>query len=81
MQTYNETSGYSCETQLLVTLHDFMKAYDAGLQTDDCKAYDTVPHTKLLSKIDSHGIRRSINSWLNMFLTHRKKPQILFTGM
>ena len=24
-------SGYSCETQLLVTLHDSMKAYDAGL--------------------------------------------------
>ena len=24
-------SGYACETQLLVTLHDCMKAYDAGL--------------------------------------------------
>jgi hypothetical protein len=24
-------SGYSCETELLVTLHDFMKSYDAGL--------------------------------------------------
>jgi hypothetical protein len=56
MQTYNETSGYSCETQLLVTLHDFMKAYDAGLQTDVAildfsKAFDTVPHKKLLLKM------------------------------
>ena len=46
-------SGYSCETQLLVTLNDFMKAYDAGLQTDIAildfsKAFDTVPHKKLL---------------------------------
>jgi hypothetical protein len=48
-------SGHSCETQLLVTLHDFIKAYDAGLQTDVAildfsKAFDTVPHKSLLSK-------------------------------
>ena len=54
-------SDYSCETQLLVTLHDFMKAYDAGLQTDVAildfsKAFDTVPHKKLLSKMDLYGI-------------------------
>ena len=60
-------SGYSCETQLIVTLHDFMKAYDAGLQTDVAildfsKAFDTVPHTKILSKMDSYGIRGSINN-------------------
>ena len=55
-------SGYSCVTQLLVTLHDFMKAYDAGLQTDVAildfsKAFHTVPHNKLLLKMDSYGIR------------------------
>ena len=43
-------SGYSCETQLLVTLHDFMKSYDAGLETDVAildfsKAFDTLPLT------------------------------------
>jgi hypothetical protein len=43
-------SGYSCETQLLVTLHDFMKSYDAGLETDIAildfsKAFDTLPLT------------------------------------
>jgi hypothetical protein len=43
-------SGYSCEIQLLVTLHDFMKSYDDGLQTDVAipdfsKAFDTVPVT------------------------------------
>jgi hypothetical protein len=42
--------GYSCET-----LHDFMKSYDAGLQTDVAildfsKAFGTVPHNKLLHK-------------------------------
>jgi len=75
-------SGYSCETQVLVTLHDFMKAYDAGLQTDVAildfsKAFDTVPHKKLLSKMDSYGIRGPINNWLNMFLTHRKMKAVV----
>ena len=75
-------SGYSCETKLLVTLHDFMKAYDDGLQTDVAildfsKAFDTVPHKKLLSKMDSYGIRGPLNNWLNMFLTHRKMKAVV----
>jgi hypothetical protein len=69
-------SGYSCETQLLVTLHDFMKSYDAGLQIDVAildfsKAFDTVPHNKLLHKLDDYGLRGSINRWLEMILTQR----------
>ena len=69
-------SGYSCETQLLVTMNDFMKADDAGLQTDIVtldlsKAFDTVPHKKLLLKMGAYGIRGPIN-WLKMFLTNRK---------
>ena len=59
-----------------------MKAYDAGLQTDVAildfpKAFDTVPHKKLLSKMDSYGIRGSINNLLNMFLMHRKMKAVV----
>ncbi|VDI11554.1 Hypothetical predicted protein [Mytilus galloprovincialis] len=75
-------SGYSCETQLLVTLHDFVKAFDAGLQTDIAildfsKAFDTVPHNKLLSKMGEYGIRGQLNNWLNMFLTQRKMKVVV----
>lgn len=75
-------SGYSCETQLLVTLKDFMKAFDAGLQTDIAildfsKAFDTVPHNKLLSKMEEYGIRGPLNNWLNMFLTQRKMKVVV----
>ena len=75
-------SGYSCETQLSVTLHDFMKSYDAGLQTDVAildfsKAFDTVPHNKLLHKLDDYGVRGSINRWLEMFLTQRKMKVVI----
>jgi hypothetical protein len=59
-----------------------MKAYDAGLQTDVAildfsKAFDTVPHKKLLSKKDLYGIRGPINNWLNMFLMHRKMKAVV----
>ena len=75
-------SGYSCETQLLFALHDFMKSYDAGLHTDVAilvfsKAFDTVPHTKLLHKLDNYGVRGSINRWLEMFLTQRKMKVVI----
>ncbi|VDI34940.1 Hypothetical predicted protein, partial [Mytilus galloprovincialis] len=75
-------SGYSCETLLLVTFHDFMKAFDAGLQTDIAildfsKAFDTVPHNKLSSKMGEYGIRGQLNNWLNMFLTQRKMKVVV----
>ena len=75
-------SGYSCETQLLITINDFMKAFDAGHQIDVAildfsKAFDTVPHKKLLSKMEAYGIRGDINNWLNMFLTQRKMKVVV----
>ena len=49
-------SGYSTETQLLVTMHDLLQANDARVQVDIAildfsKAIDTVPHDKLLHKL------------------------------
>ena len=49
-------SGFYCETQLLITLNDFLKANDQGQQTDIIildfsKAFDTVPHEELLYKL------------------------------
>ena len=59
-----------------------MKAFDAGLQTDIAildfsKAFDTVPHNKLLSKMEEYGIRGPLNNWLNMFLTQRKMKVVV----
>jgi hypothetical protein len=67
-------SGFSCETQLLTTVNDFLKEHDQNNQVnvailDFSKAFDTVPHNKLLLKIHQYGIQGSIHSWITNFLT------------
>jgi hypothetical protein len=52
-------SGYSCETQLVVTIHDMLQSFDKGKQVDIVildfsKAFDTVPHDRLLHQIDQY---------------------------
>ena len=69
--------GYSCETQLVTTVHDLLGKFDVGAQIDIgildfSKAFDTVPHQKLLHKMRQYGVDGNINAWLCDFLTNRK---------
>ena len=75
-------SGYSCETQLLITLEDLLKYNDNGEQTDIIildfsKAFDTVPHDELLLKLSNYGVSGNIHSWLKNFLTTRKMQVVV----
>ena len=59
-----------------------MKEYDKGNQTDVAildfsKAFDTVPHKKLLHKLEQYGIEGSILAWLKDFLTNRKMKTVV----
>ena len=70
-------SGYSCETQLIVTAHDFLGYFEQNKQVDTVildfsKTFDTVPHQKLLHKLDAYGIRGPMLNWIASFLTQRK---------
>ena len=73
---YRIRSGYLTETQLLVTMHDLLQASDARVQVDIAildfsKALDTVPHDKLLHKLETYGIKGSLHKWLSSFLQER----------
>ena len=68
-------SGYSCETQLLVTLDELLHFNDKGLQRDIAildfsKAFDTVPHEELC-KLESYGITGSLHEWLRTLYASR----------
>ena len=69
-------SGYSCETQLVVTAHDLMSNYDQNRRVDTVSldfsnALDTVPHRKLLHKLEAYGVRGPIHNSITNFLTQR----------
>ena len=75
-------SGFSCETQLAVTLDELTRNHDKGFQTDVAildfsKAFDTVPHDKLLHKLEAYGIRGSLLDWVRNFLTGRKMKVVV----
>ena len=40
---------------------------------DFAKAFDTIPHRRLLGKLDSYGIRGSILNWIIVFLIERRQ--------
>ena len=72
-------SGRSCETQLITTFQDIAELYDKkGSQIDIAvlnfsKAFDTVPHDCLLSKLKHYGIDKNIWQWISNFLKNRKQ--------
>ena len=71
-------SGLSCESQLIETVHDWMMAVDNKTQTDAilldfAKAFDKVPHKRLLSKLTSYGITGNTHNWITYFLSNRKQ--------
>jgi hypothetical protein len=77
-------SGHSCETQLLITLHDIMQMYDSKSKKqvdiiilDFSKAFDTVPHDRLLHKLDYLGINGRLNNWIRAFLTNRSQQVVV----
>ena len=67
---------FSCETQLLVTIQDLLKFREEKTQIDIAvldfsKAFDTVPHKRLLKKLNHYGIRGPVLGWIRAFLEDR----------
>ena len=72
----------SCFTNLLVSHDKWTAALDAGLSVDTIyldysKAFDSVPHLHLLSKLQAYGIQGNLLKWIKNFLIGRQQKVIL----
>ena len=75
-------SGRSCTTQLLNVLDIWTEVLDEGgcvdvIYMDFQKAFDTVPHRRLILKVEAHGIRGRVLGWLTDFLANREQRVVV----
>ena len=71
-----------CETQLLTLVHELASNMDKGSRTDliildFAKAFDKVPHERLLRKLSHYGIRGQTLSWIRAFLSNRSQRVVV----
>ena len=74
--------GRSCVTQLLTFLHDLGASLDAGneidvIYLDFSKAFDSVPHGKLLHKLSLFGIQGPLRAWFTDYLNSRSQRVVI----
>ena len=69
-------SGRSTITQLIVTLNEWLYSLDNDSPIDAAymdfrKAFDSVPHKRLLNKLKGYNVSGPILSWISSFLSER----------
>jgi hypothetical protein len=72
----------SCESQLIVTIHDIASKLERDSQVDIilldfAKAFDKVPHHRLLHKLEYYGVNPKTNRSIRSFLENRMQSVIL----
>ena len=75
---YGFISGRSTLTQLLYYLDECLQKIANGnvvdsIYLDFSKAFDTVPHRRLIGKLESYGIRGDTLEWIKGFLQDRSQ--------
>ena len=74
--TGSQMAARSCLTNLLESLESWTQALDEGFGVDVLylyyrKAFDSVPHKRLLGKLKLHGINGKLLKWIQSFLEAR----------
>ena len=75
---YGFREGRSCTSQLLSAMEDWTKSTNNQHETDIilldfAKAFDTVPHARLINKLRAYQINGSLLKWIENFLSQRKQ--------
>ena len=68
----------STTSLLMITVHDWATGLNLSQTThylflDMSKAFDSVPHERLLLKLQSYGVGGTLLIWFNRFLTTRRQ--------
>ena len=79
-------SGRSCVTQLIEVIEDLTKLIDQGKEVDIIyldfkKAFDSIPHERLLLKMRGYGISGKLLGWVRAFLLGRKQQVRVGTSL
>ena len=72
------TKGRSCLTNLLQFIESVTKSVDDGnsldiVYLDFAKAFDKVPYQRLFRKLEAHGVRGPVLSWIKDWLGSRRQ--------
>ena len=75
-------SGRSTTLQLLHVMDEWTDILDAGGTIDVCymdfmKAFDKVPHRRLITKLHNHGIHGKLLDWIRSFLENRQQRVVI----
>ncbi len=67
-----------------MTTHDILQSLNDpkirqvdGIILDVAKAFDKIPHQRLLAKLEYYGIRGQLSDWITTCLTTRKQRVVL----
>ncbi len=79
---YGFLPGRSISLQLLEVLDKWTEALDKGCSIDTIymdfrKAFDVVPHKRLISKLRSYQFNPQITSWIESFLSNRSQQVVI----
>ena len=79
---YGFRNRRGCTLQLLKVLDDWTKAIDNGIPVDTLyldlqKAFDFVPHKRLILKLERLGITGNLLRWIKNFFSERKLRVVL----
>ena len=72
----------SCESQVLSLVHQLAQNNNNNIQTDlvimdFAKAFDKVPHKRLIYKLQHYGISEQTTNWVTSFLSNRTQTVLL----
>jgi hypothetical protein len=79
---YGFRKAHYCETQLIDFIQERTKSNNCSKQTDlilmdFTKAFDKIPHCRLLYKLKFYGIQKDILNWIKAFLSDRTQTIVI----